>query len=336
MKLIAIRRDDRFSPNSVEKDRLILEAACNNVCRHFEQQGEPCALRWIDEAELTTHDDADLYLSMARLPEALTILEGFEQQGRRVINSPRGVRNCQRSVLEKLMRENNLSTPTAYQEGPEEDSPCWLKRGDAAAQSKDDVVFCNDAEALKKAISDFEARGISDYVISRHVEGDVVKFYGVNSLPFGATGATGVFRAATGVAAAPPRGANPSFATEDFRAATDVAAAPQRGANPAFATEEGPGIGSSFFRHFYPTDDGQTKFGDETARNGEAHHYAFDVSALQSEVERLAQLVGIEVYGGDAIIDRKGRFYIIDFNDWPSFSRCRDEAAEAIANCPLK
>ena len=277
MKLIAVRRDDRFSPNSVEKDRLILEAACNNVCRHFEQQGEPCALRWVDEAELTTNDEADLYLSMARLPEALSILEGFEQQGRRVINSPRGVRNCQRSVLEKLMRENNLSTPLAYQEGPEEESPCWLKRGDAAAQSKDDVVFCNDAEALKKAISDFEARGISDYVISRHVEGDVVKFYGVS-----------------------------------------LEATP------------------SFFRHFYPTDDGQTKFGDETARNGKAHHYAFDVSALQSEVERLARLVGIEVYGGDAIIDREGRFYIIDFNDWPSFSRCRDEAAEAIGNCPLK
>ena len=50
--------------------------------------------------------------------------------------------------------------------------------------------------------------------------------------PSEATGATGVFRAATGVAAAPPRGANPSFATEDFRAATGVAAAPQRGANP--------------------------------------------------------------------------------------------------------
>ena len=33
-------------------------------------------------------------------------------------------------------------------------------------------------------------------------------------LPTGATGATGVFRAATGVAAAPQRGANPPFATE--------------------------------------------------------------------------------------------------------------------------
>lgn len=300
MKLIAVRRDDRFSPNSVEKDRLILEAACNNVCQHFEQQGEPCALRWVDEAELTTHDEADLYLSMARLPEALSILEGFEQQGRRVVNSPRGVRNCQRSVLEKLMRENQLSTPLAYQEGQGEESPCWLKRGDAAAQSKDDVVFCNDAEVLKKAISDFEARGISDYVISRHVEGDVVKFYGVSALP----------------------------STEETCSDSNPTS---EGANPAFATEGGPGRGS-FFRHFYPTDDGQTKFGDETARNGEAHHYAFDVSALQSEVERLAQLVGIEVYGGDAIIDREGRFYIIDFNDWPSFSRCRDEASEAIGN----
>ena len=55
---------------------------------------------------------------------------------------------------------------------------------------------------------------------------------------FGGDWGDWVFRAATGVAAAPPRGANPSFATEDFRAAIDMAAAPQRGANTSFATEE--------------------------------------------------------------------------------------------------
>ncbi|MBQ6193891.1 MAG: hypothetical protein IJK43_05655 [Prevotella sp.] len=289
MKLIAVRRDDRFSPNSVEKDRLILEAACNNVCRHFEQQGEPCALRWVDEAELTTHDDADLYLSMARLPEALSILEGFEQQGRRIINTPQGVRNCQRVFLEKIMRNAHIAMPPAYNG----EGLAWLKRGDAAAQSKDDVCFCKDAESLNEAIARFKARGISDYVVSPHVEGDVVKFYGVSDL----------------------------HSTEE------------PGSDP-LPFRDGLGIG--FFRYYYPTDDGLTKFGDETARNGEAHHYAFDVSALQSEVERLARLVGIEVYGGDAIIDRDGHFYIIDFNDWPSFSRCRDEAAEAIGNCPLK
>ena len=270
MKLIAVRRDDRFSPNSVEKDRLILEAACNNVCRHFEQQGEPCALRWVDEAELTTHDDADLYLSMARLPEALNILEGFEQQGRRVINSPRGVRNCQRSVLDKLMRENQLSTPLAYQEGQGEESPCWLKRGDASAQTEGDVVYCKNEQELEQAKQTFASRGISDYVVSAHVEGDLVKFYGV------------------------------------------------RGAE-------------GFFFYCYPNENGSMKFGDER-RNGKPHHYAFDVCKLREDVFRVADVTSADFFGGDVIVRPDGSYVMIDFNDWPSYSICREEAAEAIAS----
>ena len=88
--------------------------------------------------------------------------------------------------------------------------------------------------------------------------------------------------------------------------------------------------GTVFFRYYYPTDDGQTKFDDEQ-RNGPAHHYSFDACALQGEAERLAEAVGVEVYGGDAIVRADGSFCFIDFNDWPSFSRCREEAAEAIA-----
>ena len=45
---------------------------------------------------------------------------------------------------------------------------------------------------------------------------------------------------------------------------------------------------------------------------------------------RLARLVGIQVYGGDAVLLSDGTFAIIDFNDWPSFSSCREEAAAAI------
>ena len=45
---------------------------------------------------------------------------------------------------------------------------------------------------------------------------------------------------------------------------------------------------------------------------------------------RLARLAGIQVYGGDAVVMSDGTFAIIDFNDWPSFSSCRDEAAAAI------
>lgn len=85
-----------------------------------------------------------------------------------------------------------------------------------------------------------------------------------------------------------------------------------------------------FFRTFYPTDDGDTKYGDER-RNGPAQHYAYDVQRLQTEAQRLSALTGVTVYGGDAIIRSDGSFCIIDFNDWPSFARCRDEAAEAVA-----
>lgn len=43
-----------------------------------------------------------------------------------------------------------------------------------------------------------------------------------------------------------------------------------------------------------------------------------------------AQALGLEVWGGDAVI-KGDRFSIVDFNDWPSFERVRGEAARAIA-----
>jgi glutathione synthase/RimK-type ligase-like ATP-grasp enzyme len=43
-----------------------------------------------------------------------------------------------------------------------------------------------------------------------------------------------------------------------------------------------------------------------------------------------ATALGLEAWGGDAVIDGE-RFVMIDFNDWPSFSRVREAAARAIA-----
>ena len=44
-----------------------------------------------------------------------------------------------------------------------------------------------------------------------------------------------------------------------------------------------------------------------------------------------ARALGLSVYGGDGVADPDGSLVLIDFNDWPSFSRCRDEASAAIA-----
>lgn len=261
MTILAISRDERFSPNSVEKDRAILEAASQNLCARIREEGLECHLKWTNEKNLTEHDCADICLSMARLPETLYLLKKIEAKGTRVVNSGSAVEKCSRSNLEAIMRQHHIPMP------PDQgDHGVWIKRGDTAAQEQGDVVFCADKQELEEAKKRYLERGICNYVVSAHVKGDLVKFYAV---------------------------------------------------------------GNTFFRYYYPTDDGDTKFGDEQ-HNGKAQHYAFETDRLQSEAARLAHLIGLDVYGGDAIVDHTGHFCIIDFNDWPSFSRCREEAAEAI------
>ena len=87
---------------------------------------------------------------------------------------------------------------------------------------------------------------------------------------------------------------------------------------------------TGFFRVFYPGDDGESKFGNEQM-NGRPHHYFYQKQHLQASAELLSRLAHTPIYGGDAIITPDGDFVLIDFNDWPSFSRCVDEAATHIA-----
>jgi glutathione synthase/RimK-type ligase-like ATP-grasp enzyme len=52
---------------------------------------------------------------------------------------------------------------------------------------------------------------------------------------------------------------------------------------------------------------------------------------LRGIASRAAQAIGLEIYGGDAVLTPKRDFMLIDFNDWPSFSRCCESAAHSIA-----
>ena len=256
-KVLMIQRARRFSPNSVEKDLAILEAVADRL-RVGGCEVAVVSEEALQEAMLSPYD---VIFSMGREPETLDRLKRL--QGVRIINTPEGIANCSRCRLEALMRQSGIPMPP--QEGPD---GYWLKRGDAAAQSRDDVQFAATKADLQEKIAAFRQQGITQYTVSAHVVGDVVKFYGVR--------------------------------------------------------------GTGFFRYFYPTDDGESKFGDEQ-RNGSAHHYPFSEAQLQQDAERLSEATGVAVYGGDAIVRADGSYCIIDFNDWPSFSRCREEAASAIA-----
>ena len=269
-KVILIARDECFSPHSVANDLAILKAVEQRLISH----GYKTTM--LSESSLSNYSlpsgkasEAPLYLSMGRHESTLDFLREKERQGMMVINSADGVGMCVcRSRLDELMRCERIPVPPI-----EGEYGYWLKRGDISAQSHDDIVFAADKQERDSAMRRFHDRGIKQVVVSSHVPGDVVKFYGVE------------------------------------------------------------GVG--FFRVYYPTDDGVTKFGDEQ-RNGTAHHYPFELDHLRHEAERLSRLVGVPVYGGDAVVTEQGQFCIIDFNDWPSFSRCREAAADAITELLIR
>ena len=267
-KTLLIQRAACYSPNSEEKDLAILqEVGCFFDDVNIVGEGEfvenfSTYNQLISAESLGAVNAYYQIISMARSPKALDCLEQLEQRGMRVLNSSVGVRACQRSNVDKVMRENHLPLP------PDKgDDGYWVKRADAAAQSKEDVCFCHDWAEVEKIKSTFMQRGITDIVTQAHVKGDVVKFYGVE--------------------------------------------------------------GTDFFRYYYSGDDTETKFGDEE-RNGKPQYYPFSSSDLQADAEKLACLLQTPIYGGDAIIQEDGSYVIIDFNDFPSFSKCRKEAAKAI------
>lgn len=57
-----------------------------------------------------------------------------------------------------------------------------------------------------------------------------------------------------------------------------------------------------------------------------------DFSLLASVTDRAAGLLGVEVYGGDAVVGPDGTISIVDMNDWPSFRTCTVGAAQKIAD----
>ncbi|HVP39383.1 MAG TPA: hypothetical protein VMS93_09400 [Candidatus Saccharimonadales bacterium] len=60
-----------------------------------------------------------------------------------------------------------------------------------------------------------------------------------------------------------------------------------------------------------------------------------DPEALRLEAERAASAAGLSIYGGDLVVHDQG-ITLIDLNDWPSFARFRERAAQKIADQILK
>lgn len=268
-RALLILRAAVFSPSMQDKDAAILMAVKEelrergidtSICS--EEALERSMLSANEACTASLDEDYDLLIHMARSKEALRLLASFEQKGIPVLNSAQSLLQINRTLLLQESRKIGISVPPfAIGERGDMQLPFWWKRDDEVSQRADDVLLVRSEEEWKE----IQKRGIAHFVVEKHIEGDLLKFYSVR--------------------------------------------------------------GTSFFHWNYPT---YSKFGKEQI-NGKTKGYPFNERQLKEQADLLAEAVGLDIFGGDAIVDENGRFYLIDVNDWPSFSSCRENAAKAIA-----
>lgn len=92
--------------------------------------------------------------------------------------------------------------------------------------------------------------------------------------------------------------------------------------------------GSPFFHWFFPFERGHVMqdYGVDIDLTKERKLYE---AKLKEYCEHACEELNVMIYGGDCIVGPDGKITIIDFNDWPSYAPCSNEAAPHIAKSVL-
>ncbi len=257
---LGVFREQEHSPEREGDDEAILRAVAQELARRYGFE-----VHTIRPEELHRIESApDVIFYMCERRPVLERLERLRKRGALLINSPEGVRATFREAMLQRLADlpffpaTRLVATAAASNGLRR---VWVKRGDYHAIEKRDVQFAETPEDLRRIMVDFQRREIARVLVQQHVDGDLIKFYGVRS----------------------------------------------------------PGGTSRWFHWFYHR--------DQLLR-----HHAFDRGRLQRLCEQAADRMGLEIFGGDAIVTADGRIFVIDVNAWPSFALFRPTAAQHIAD----
>lgn len=189
LEIVAITRAKEFSPNSEMNDRAILEAAIENL------SGEVGPVRWVSEEEVDWGAvGEDVIVHMCRRLGSLEQLRRLEDSGRVVVNSAYGIGNCGREEMTLVMgrsgipQADTLILDTGIIEEREAlreklriggFEKVWIKKGDSYATAQEDVAYFEGFDDIVCGLRRLRERGVGRCVVSKHIEGDLVKFYGV-------------------------------------------------------------------------------------------------------------------------------------------------------------
>ena len=177
--IIGISRGNEYSPNHVDNDAAIF----NKVADELRLLG--CKVELYAEKEFVACGaKADVIFDMARDRVTIARLKSLEDEGALVVNSAYGIDNCVRRPMTELLIQHGVPHPRSFvistdRQFEEDCYPCWIKRGDSHAMVKEDVCYATGKEEVERVLADFRSRHIPVAVINEHLQGDLIKFYGV-------------------------------------------------------------------------------------------------------------------------------------------------------------
>jgi glutathione synthase/RimK-type ligase-like ATP-grasp enzyme len=183
MTVLGIYRERVFSPGKIREDAAILDATLTELSR----TGYKTTVAEPKDLERFSGRPA-FVLSMAQSHRTLHILEGWQTQGTRIINSISSIRNTYRKPLISLLAKACLPIPSSQIIRVDQaewgtsfgaSGSYWLKRGDVHATQPGDVAKVTSKEEFIRALNHFRRQKIEEVLIQEHVGGEVVKFYAV-------------------------------------------------------------------------------------------------------------------------------------------------------------
>ena len=268
IKIAGIMRAGIFSPNHIGNDSAIF----NLVAEQLRKRG--CEVNVYSEEQFIAGGVTEnIIFNMCREPRSIALLQKLEDNGALVINSGYSIENCVRERMARILLGNSIPYPESIVVSTDEAirdvltrsgiSRCWIKRGDSHTMHNEDVTYVRHPEEAQEILQEYFLRGIKRAVINRHLEGELIKFYGITGIPF------------------------------FYWLSTSNASSSRRGSR-------------------------------QTAPD-------FDENKLKALCNAAAEILDINIYGGDCVVQPDGIIRIIDFDDWPSFAPCRQEAATNIA-----
>lgn len=188
--LAGIKRSLEFSPNHRGNDNAIF----TSTVEELKKLGCVVTLYSEDDLLLCESVEEQYLFTMSRSKQSVQKLQRLEKEGKMVVNSAFAIEQCFRANMTAVLTKQSIPYPKSFIVSTARRA-CeaftelggknfWIKRGDFHAIHKEDVSFAHTPSQANDILKEYSLRGIGEAVISEHLFGDLVKFYGVRGTDF--------------------------------------------------------------------------------------------------------------------------------------------------------